>query len=101
MYTKQGFTNFIVYIKQAEYKTNLFYILKKCVHEAKKKSKTVDKEFLTLNKKRQDFSTSSETGENVHLFVFISLFGICIYLQYFFDIERNQPSNKVQVYYIP
>ena len=30
-----------------------------------------------------------------YLFVFNSSFGVCIYLQYFFDIERKQTSNKV------
>ena len=45
--------------------------------------------------KKQDSSIS--TSEKVYLFVFTSSFvsfGVCIYLQYFFDITRNQTSNK-------
>ena len=47
---------------------------------------------------KQDFSTSiSETSENVYLFVFISWlvsFGVCIYIQYFFDVVRNKLQTK-------
>ena len=38
-----------------------------------------------------------ETGENMHLFVFISSFlssGARIYVQYFSDTVRNKNSNK-------
>ena len=45
--------------------------------------------------KKQDSSIS--TSEKVYLFLFTSSFfsfGVCIYLQYFFDIIRNQTSNK-------
>ena len=40
---------------------------------------------------------TSETGENLCLFVFISSFvsfGVCIYVQYFLDVMRNQTLNK-------
>ena len=40
---------------------------------------------------------ASETGENLYLFVFISSFvsiGVCIYVQYFLDVLRNQTLNK-------
>ena len=42
----------------------------------------------------QNFNmTLRETSENVYLFVFISWlvsFGVCIYVQYFFDVVRNK-----------
>ena len=42
--------------------------------------------------KKQDYSTS-ETSENVYLSVFISSFVVCIYVQYFFDVVRNQTQR--------
>ena len=47
-------------------------------------------------KKHTDSATStSETSENVFVFVFISFvsFRVCIYLQYFFEAVRNQTEN--------
>ena len=48
--------------------------------------------------KNTGFSTStSETGENKLLFVLFSYFvsfGVCICVQYFFGVVRNQTSNK-------
>ena len=32
--------------------------------------------------------------ENIYIFVFISSFGVFIYVQYFSDVVRNQTSNK-------
>ena len=42
--------------------------------------------------KKQDYSTS-ETSENVYLSAFISSFVVCIYVQYFFDVVRNQTQR--------
>ena len=47
-------------------------------------------------KKHTDSATStSETSENVFVFVFISFvsFRVCIYLQYFFEAVRSQTEN--------
>ena len=61
------------------------------------KLKIVDKGFqLYIN--TQDFSTSiSETTENVCLFVLIlwlASFGVCIYIQYFFDVVGNKLQTR-------
>ena len=49
-------------------------------------------------KKKQDSLTSTfETGENVFLFAFISLFVSfrgCVYVPFFFDLVTNQTSKK-------
>ena len=62
------------------------------------RKKIVDKEFLTLHLKKQDSSTStSETGRNACPLIYISSFvsyGVCICVQYFFDVVRNQTLNK-------
>ena len=42
--------------------------------------------------KKQNYSTS-ETSENVYLSAFISSFVVCIYVQYFFDVVRNQTQR--------
>ena len=34
------------------------------------------------------------TGENVYLYIFIAIVEVCLYARYFFDVMRNQPSNK-------
>ena len=49
-----------------------------------------DKEILTLLKKHDSLTLTSETDENLYLFVFISSLEVCIYVQYFFDAVRNQ-----------
>ena len=45
-------------------------------------------------KKKEDFSTSiSEASGNVYLFVSLSRFasfGVCSYIQYYFDVVRNK-----------
>ena len=46
--------------------------------------------------KKQNSSISTfETAKNVYLFAYISSFGVCAYLQYFFGVVKNQTSNKV------
>ena len=54
--------------------------------------------YLTLYLKKHDSPWStSEIGKNVYIFVFISSFvsfGVCIHVPYFFDVVRNQASNK-------
>ena len=56
--------------------------------------KTVDEEFLTLHKKQDSLTWESEIDENMYHFEFISSFEACIYVQCFFDVVRNQTSNK-------
>ena len=59
-----------------------------------KKLQIVDKEFWLYIKRKQDFSRSvSETSQTACLFIFNSWlvsFGVCIYMQYFFDVLRNK-----------
>ena len=50
----------------------------------------VNKKFYLCIKKQNSSTSTSATGENIYLFVFISLHGACIYVQYFFDIVKNQ-----------
>ena len=55
------------------------------------------KEFLTMHKKQDSSTSTSETCKNVYLLAFISsfaFFGACIYVQCFFDVVKNQTSNK-------
>ena len=54
------------------------------------KLKIVDMEFLTSIKKQDFLASTSNTDENIFLFVFISSFGVWVYVQYFFDVVRNQ-----------
>ena len=43
-------------------------------------------------------TSNSETGENVYLFVLVSLFvSLGVYVQYFLDEKRNQTSRKQKV----
>ena len=59
--------------------------------------KTVDKVFLTRIQKREDSSTStSETDENVYLYVLISSFRICIYIQYMQKISTKVNKSKIK-----
>ena len=65
---------------------------KQCVQETEKKK--IVEEFL-LHIKIQDLLTSkSETSENANLFVIfiyrLASFGVCIYIKYFFDVEKNE-----------
>ena len=56
--------------------------------------KTVDKVFI---QKREDSSTStSETDENVFLYVLISSFRICIYIQYMQKISTKVNKSKIK-----
>ena len=61
------------------------------------KLKLIDKEFQ-LYMKKQDFSTSiTKKSENVYLFISLSRlasFGVCIYIQYYFDAVRINLQTK-------
>ena len=53
---------------------------------------------LTLHEKKKEiFNINIGASENVCLFVsllWLVSFGVCIYIQYFFDVMRNTPNNK-------
>ena len=50
--------------------------------------------FNAALKKRQDYSRS-ETDENGYPFVLYNQFVVCIYVQYFFDVQDQNFINKI------
>ena len=63
-----------------------------------KKNKISGTKLLTLYLKMQDTSTSaSETVENISLLLFISPFGVCIYVHYFFDVVKINKKISTRV----
>ena len=63
-----------------------------------KKIKISGTKLLTLYLKMQDTSTSaSETVENISLHLFISPFGVCIYVHYFFDVVKINKKISTRV----
>ena len=61
---------------------------------SREKLKIIDKEFLALHHKKDSSISLFETVQNVYLFVLILELGVCINMQYFFDVVKNQTSDK-------
>ena len=49
--------------------------------------------FNSAFKKQDSLTPSFEADENIYA-LYISSFGVCIYVQCFFDVVRNHSSNK-------